>query len=126
MRLFGMLALLALCWTAPAAAQPRAFVLDSDTANEMDDMYAIAQAVLDPDARLLGLGSAHFNNVELYTRKRWHHYPMDGFVPVEASQRENERLLALLGAKLPAPLGARDIIGFSWGYFDGAPIPEAA
>jgi inosine-uridine nucleoside N-ribohydrolase len=125
MRLLGMLALLATCCVTPAAAQPRAFVLDSDTANEMDDMYAIAQAVLDPDARLIGLGSAHFNNVEIYARKRWHRYPMDGFVTVEASQRENERLLALLGARVPAPLGARDIIGFSWGYFDGAPIPDA-
>lgn len=114
-------ALLALA--APEA--PRAFVLDADTANEMDDMYAIAQSVLDPRAKLLALSSAHFNNVELFVRRKWHRYAMDGFVAVEASQRENERLLALLGSKVPAPLGARDIIGFSWGWFDGAPVPDA-
>jgi purine nucleosidase len=119
----ALLAALALLLAAQPA--PRQFILDADTANEMDDMYAITQAVLDPRAALLALSSAHFNNVEIYARRRWHLYPMDGFVPVQASQRENERLLGLLGSRVPAPLGAADIIGFSWGYFDGAPIPQA-
>ncbi|MEZ0242619.1 MAG: nucleoside hydrolase [Sphingomonas sp.] len=111
----------------PASAQtaPLAFILDADTANEMDDMYAITQALLDQRAAPIALSSAHFNNVEIFVRKRWHHYDMAGFVTVEASQRENERLLGLLGSTIPAPMGARDIIGFSWGYFDGAPIPQA-
>ena len=123
----ALLAALLMGLAAPALAQApsHAFILDADTANEMDDMYAITQAALDPQAHLLGLSSAHFNNVEIFTRRHWHHYPMDGFVPVEASQRENERLLALLGSHIPAPIGARDIIGYSWGYFDGAPVPDA-
>ena len=101
------------------------FVLDADTANEMDDMYAIAQAVLDPRARLTLLTAAHFNNTEIVTKGRWHAYDMDGFVPLLASQAENERLLAALGSDVPALPGAPEMIGYSWGYFDGAPVPEA-
>ena len=104
---------------------PTAFVLDADTANEMDDMYAVAHAVLDPDADLLMLSSAHFNNTEIATKGRWHAYDMDGFVPVRASQAENERLLEALGDDTPALLGADEMIGYSWGYFDGAPVPTA-
>ena len=107
------------------AALPVPFVLDADTANEMDDMYAVAHAVLDPDADLTLLTSAHFNNTEIVTKGRWHAYDMDGFVPVLASQAENERLLALLGSAVPALLGADEMIGYSWGYFDGAPVPDA-
>ena len=107
------------------AGEPVPFVLDADTANEMDDMYAVAQAVLDPHADLLMLSSAHFNNTEIITKGRWHGYDMDGFVPVLASQAENERLLLALGADVPAPLGADEMIGYSWGYFDGAPVPDA-
>ena len=127
MRLFLALPALMLGVAAPAAAQPAPlpFILDADTANEMDDMYAIAQSLLDPRAAPIALASSHFNNVEIFVRKRWHHYDMAGFVPVIASQRENERMLGLLGATIPAPMGAGDIIGFSWGYFDGAPIPQA-
>ena len=112
----------ALALTAPA---PVPFVLDADTANEMDDMYAVAHAVLDPAADLLMLSSAHFNNTEIATKGRWHGYDVDGFVTVAASQAENERLTSLLGSDVPTPLGADEMIGYSWGYFDGASVPDA-
>ena len=122
------LASLALCACAAAGAaddpEPVPFVLDADTANEMDDMYAVAQAVLDPQAELLLLTAAHFNNTEIVTKGRWHAYDMDGFDTLTASQDENEALLAALGSDVPALPGAPEMIGYSWGYFDGAPVPE--
>ena len=122
----SVLALLALCAGAAASeasGAPVPFVLDADTANEMDDMYAITQAVLDPQAAMLLLTAAHFNNTEITTRGRWHAYDVDGFDTLAASQAENEALLAALGADVPALPGAPEMIGHSWGYFDGAPVP---
>ena len=123
---------LALCVQAAAAAPPTPFVvpfvLDADTANEMDDLYAIAHAVLDPQAELTLLVAAHFNNTEITTKRRWHGYEMDGFDTLAASQAENERLLAALGPPaegVPALPGADEMIGYAWGYFEGAPVPEA-
>ena len=124
----SLLALLMLCACAAPQSQaqdaPVPFVLDADTANEMDDMYAVAQAVLDPRADLLLLTAAHFNNTEIHTKGRWHAYEMEGFNTLAASQDENERLLAVLGSDVPALPGADEMIGYSWGYFDGAPVPE--
>ena len=108
-----------------------AFWLDADTANELDDLYAIAQTIADPHIRLDGLSSSHFNNTEIGTKGRWHAYDtvaeLDrGLDTVDASQRENETILQLMGrADIPAPLGTSEMIGFSWGYFDGAPVPDA-
>ncbi len=117
------------CIAMPALAEksytPFEMILDADTANEMDDLYAVAQVVLDPRARVTAVNSAHFNNVELYVRRKWHKYDMQDFVPVVASQQENVALLGALKSEVPALLGADDILGYSWGYFEGAPIPKA-
>jgi purine nucleosidase len=100
-------------------------IVDADTANEMDDLYAVTQVLVDPRARVTAVNSAHFNNVELYVRRKWHKYDMAGFIPVAASQKENVALLGAWRSKVPALLGADDILGYSWGYFEGAPIPRA-
>ncbi len=100
-------------------------IVDADTANEMDDLFAIAQLVADPKVNVTAVTSAHFNNVELYARQKWHKYDMKGFDPVRASQMENEKLLKILRSPIPTYLGAGDILGYSWGYFEGAPIPDA-
>ena len=125
MRSLLLLALFACAPPSEAQQTPVPFVLDADTANEMDDMYAIAQAVLDPQADLLLLTAAHFNNTEIHTKGRWHAYEMEGFDTLAASQEENDRLLATLGSDVPALPGADEMIGYAWGYFDGAPVPEA-
>ncbi len=101
-------------------------IVDADTANEMDDLYAIAHVLLDPRVRTTAVNSAHFNNVELYVRRKWHKYEIGSdFVTVAASQQENVALLGAFKSRVPALLGADDILGYSWGYFDGAPIPKA-
>jgi purine nucleosidase len=135
--LAGIWAVLAAGMSAsPLSAQPQSgdsaqksaiveMIVDADTANEMDDLYAIAQVLVDPRAKVTAVNSAHFNNVELYVRRKWHKYDMTDFVPVIASQRENVALLAAFNSDVPALLGADDILGYSWGYFDSAPIPRS-
>jgi inosine-uridine nucleoside N-ribohydrolase len=131
-------AALTACQSVPDAAVkfvelPRAgaVILDADTANEMDDLYAVAQVVLDPNIEIAALSSAHFNNTEIGTKGRWHGYDtvreLDrGLNTVGASQKENEALLTLLGREdIPAPFGASEMLGFSWGYFEGADVPDA-
>ncbi len=108
-----------------SAPRPGPIVIDADTANEMDDLFAITQLLIQPGVDVVALNSAHFNNVELFVRPTWHRYRTKGFVPVAASQRENVRLLRALGSRVPALLGAGDIIGYSWGMPPGAPIPDA-
>ena len=116
---------------APAWPPVAAMWLDADTANELDDLYAVAQVIADPHIRLDGLSSSHFNNTEIGTKDRWHQYDVAreldrGLGTVEASQRENALLLALMGrGDIPAPVGTTEMIGYSWGYFDGAPVPDA-
>jgi purine nucleosidase len=111
---------------APLAAEPVSYIVDADTGNEMDDLYAVVQSLLDPDAKVVALNSAHFNNMEIVTTGVWHSYDLRCYDPVTVSQAENERLVKALGIKgLPMPLGADSMLGYSWGYFDGAPVPSA-
>jgi purine nucleosidase len=121
--------LLAAClaaMAAPLSANPISYIVDADTGNEMDDLYAVVQSLIDPDAKVIALNSAHFNNMEIATTGVWHHYDLRCYDPVTVSQLENERLVKALGIKgLPMPLGADQMLGYSWGYFDGAPVPSA-
>jgi purine nucleosidase len=41
-------------------AQKQKVWLDSDTGNEMDDLYAIVRLLKDPSVEVEGLSSAHF------------------------------------------------------------------
>ena len=118
--------------TAPRGPDtPPRILLDADTANELDDLYAVAQVVADPNVVLGTLTSSHFNNTEIGTKGRWHAYDVvsdldRGLDTVGASQRENELLLRLMDrTDIPHPEGAREMIGYSWGYFPGAPVPDA-
>ena len=107
-------------------AQPMPVIVDADTGNEMDDLYAIVHAVLAEDFEVLGISSAHFNNVQLLTDSLWHIYPTKGINTVGISQELNEELLMALDMEeIPHPLGADRMLGYAWGYYEGAPIPEA-
>ena len=78
MRTFLTLAILPLaaCVTLDTAPRgpdtPPRILLDADTANELDDLYAVAQVVADPHVVLGSLTSSHFNNTEIGTKGRWH------------------------------------------------------
>jgi inosine-uridine nucleoside N-ribohydrolase len=87
-------------------------ILDSDTANEIDDLFAIARILPDSSVDLLGLSSAQWFS-------SW-----SGDSTVYESQRLNEELLQLSGRMdLPHPLGADSTMGKPWGDYDPRSSP---
>lgn len=88
-------------------------IIDSDSGNELDDLFAISMAIIDPKIDITGLSSA-----------QWNMHPRANDSSVYVSQNINEDLLSLhdtLG--IPHPLGANDQTGY-WG--DTKPIPSPA
>lgn len=89
-------------------------ILDADTANEIDDMYAIVRTLNQDQYDVLGLSSA-----------QWYHYLGDPN-SVQASQQINEALAGLLGRRdLPLPMGAERPMGKPWGGSDAKDSPAA-
>ncbi len=78
------------------AGNPVRVIVDADTANEIDDLYAIVRALVAPEFRVVGLTSAH------YTRST---KPND---TVLRSQAINENILDAMGLRdsIPHPVGA--------------------
>ena len=71
-------------------------IIDADTANEVDDLYAIACALLEPRLKVVGLTSA-----------QWHTNPRTPNDSVGESQRLNNEILELMGkTDIPAPQGS--------------------
>lgn len=92
------LALLACCgWGNLGRAEaPQRVIVDADTANEIDDLYAIVRALVAPEFQVEGLTSAH------YTRST------EANETVHRSQELNEQLLEAMGLlnSIPHPVGA--------------------
>lgn len=87
-------------------AKPR-LILDADTANEIDDLYAIVRMLKQDKFEVLGLNSA-----------QWFHY-LGERDSVQASQELNEDLLEILDRRdLPALLGSAEPMGRPWGGND--------
>ena len=71
-------------------------IVDADTANELDDLFALVRAVAEPSYDLRGITSAQF-----------HTSPLAGDNTVQESQDINEDLLRLLDREdIPHPIGA--------------------
>jgi len=101
-------------------------IIDADTGNEMDDLYAIVRAMLAEGFEVKGVSSAHFNNAQLLTDSLWHIYPTKNINTLKISQSLNEELLATMKIEdIPLLPGADRMLGYAWGYYDGAPIPKA-
>lgn len=85
------------------SGKPR-LILDADTANEIDDLYAIVRTLRQDKFEVLGLNSV-----------QWIHY-LGTSDSVQASQKLNEELVKLLGrTDLPTPMGSREPMGRPWG-----------
>jgi inosine-uridine nucleoside N-ribohydrolase len=88
------------CWllwgAVSSAAEPTRVIVDADTANEIDDLYAIVRALIAPEFEVEGVTSAHF------TRST---EPND---TVHRSQALNEQILDAMGLRerIPHPVGA--------------------
>lgn len=105
---------------------PPGLIIDADTGNEMDDLYAIVQALWAKEPCVVALTSAHFNNPQLLTDSLWHGYPTEGIQTMALSQQLNEMVLTGMDRlDLPHPYGCDRMVGYSWGYYEGAPVPES-
>lgn len=103
---FGIWVLMGFASDASGQAQSRRpkLILDADTANEIDDLYAIVRTLRQDKFEVLGLNSA-----------QWFHYLGDPD-SVQASQKLNEDLVKLLGREdLPTPQGSEQPMGRPWG-----------
>lgn len=73
-------------------------IVDADTANEIDDLYAIVRALVEPSFRIEGLTSA-----------QWHGGGKGPVDSLDQSQKLNEELLRRLGLEaIPHPRGAAE------------------
>ena len=113
-------------FAAPCTADPVSAIIDADTGNEMDDLYAVAHAVADDSFHVIGITSAHFNNPQLVTDPFWHIYPTRDINTLEISQNLNEELLQAMGCTdIPHPKGCEKMVGYAWGYYEGAQVPHS-
>jgi purine nucleosidase len=93
---FTLFALLAASLFPAQAQTPIRVWLDADTANEIDDLYALTRALTAPELQVVALASA-----------QWKSSPVAEGNTLEASQLLNEALLGLLGkTNLPHPRGS--------------------
>ncbi len=107
-------------------SQPIKLILDADTGNEMDDLYAIVRCFDTDDVELTGLISAHFNNVQLLTDSAWNSYSTKNINSLKLSQMENKLLLDQCKmTHIPHPAGCEKMVGFAWGYYPGAQVPTS-
>ena len=75
---------------------PIRVIIDADTANEVDDLYAIAWALLEPKLDIVGITSA-----------QWHTNPKTPNDSVGESQRLNEEIVKLMSkTNIPLPQGS--------------------
>lgn len=81
--------------TASGASKPVRVIVDADTANEIDDLYAIVRALVAPEFQVEGITSAHFTRSTKSNDS------------VRKSQELNEQLLEAMGlsASIPHPIG---------------------
>jgi len=92
--------LLGLIFTSCEDPKPRdlriPIIIDADTANEVDDLFALVRAINEPRFNLIGISSAQF-----------HTSPLASDSSVYESQKINEELLALMDRKdILLPLGS--------------------
>lgn len=77
-------------------AHPISLIIDADSANEVDDLFALASAILEPKFDIKGITSAQF-----------HTSPLASDTTVLESQYINEKILSLLQkTNIPAPIGS--------------------
>ena len=81
---------------AQNSTTPLPLIIDADTANEVDDLFAIVRAILEPKFNLIGISSAQFHTSPLATNNS-----------VKESQLINEDIIELMGVKgISLPLGS--------------------
>lgn len=87
-------------WCVPVSSQdngkPISLIIDADTANEIDDLYAIVRALNETKFKVLGITSAQFHTSPLASKNT-----------VQESQQLNEEIFQLMQIQdIPLPLGS--------------------
>lgn len=101
---------------ASTFSQNPKYILDADTGNEMDDLYAIAYMLGMVKSELVALTAAHFNNVDLLTDSIWNSYPTKNINTLEISYDLNKKILEYTRrTDVKCIKGAHKIIGRAWG-----------
>ena len=81
---------------ADAPAKSLRLIVDADTANEIDDVFALARTLMDPGFQIEGI-----------TSSQWHTQPDAPRDTVGATQDVNELLLRMMNrTDVPHPIGA--------------------
>ena len=96
--LIGFVCLFCSSSVAQGTTEKLILIIDADTANEVDDLYAIVRAIEEPKFNLVGITSAQF-----------HTSPLASDNSVNESQKINEDILRLMKRKdIKLPLGSND------------------
>ena len=102
--LSSLMASFAFAESAPEAEDKISIIIDADTGNEVDDLYAIVRALIEPKFDVLGLSSAQWQASHWATPNT-----------LEDSQRLNMLLLSYLNmSHIRHPRGSRDRL-YDWG-----------
>ena len=95
-RLFALLIAFVIIAGCTAQKERLPLIIDADTANEVDDLFALVRAIEAPEFDLLGITSAQF-----------HTSPLASDQTANESQEINEDIIRLLKQNdLPLPLGS--------------------
>jgi len=100
-----VIALLIFCFSQGLSQSSKIkVIIDADTGNEVDDLFAISRALITPEFEVLGLNSTQWQN------SHW----AEGNT-LENSQRINERILSYLRKdNIPHPRGSQARL-YDWG-----------
>ena len=84
-------------------------IIDTDSGNDIDDLFAVVRALTEPDMKIIGLISSHWN---------FHEQASDSSVLI--SQEINEKILTILNlTNIAHPTGASEMV-----RFPGNPVPQ--
>ncbi len=92
-----------LCIVAPVSGQPKQIIVDADSGNEVDDLYALVRLLLEPKLEVTALNAAHWQTSH-WTEPR----------SMENSHRVNQQLLGELQLEVKTLRGAPARM-YDWG-----------
>lgn len=84
-------------------AQKRQVIIDADTGNEVDDLYALVRVLLEPSLEVTAINAAHWQTSHWTIPKS-----------MENSHRLNQQLLGEMGLAIPTKRGATARM-YDWG-----------
>lgn len=110
-----LLFMLSVLLIADLPAQKKKVIIDADTGNEIDDIPAIALAVMSDKVEIVGIVAAQWNRVEVCGRNTM----MEGW------ELNNRTLEYLDKVNIPSLKGAEEMVGRQWAIYPARPSEGA-